>query len=62
MNSLTLWLILGSPFLIGALIAAGIKGCECWSRWQWRRAMRVRDVQVRRYNITAFRGAKDRFL
>jgi hypothetical protein len=26
------------------------------------RSMRIRDEQLRRYNITAFRGTKDRFL
>jgi len=56
------WWIVASPLALAALILGVIYGCETYGRWRDRRAMRIRDERLQRYNLGAFRGAKDRFL
>lgn len=55
------WLALLSPFALGALIIAAIKGWEAYDQWRERRDMRIRDHKLNRYNMAAFRGSKDRY-
>jgi hypothetical protein len=56
------WVALLSPFGVGAVIVGGIKAWDAYAKWRYNRDRRIRDERLARYNITAFRGAKDRFL
>lgn len=56
-----LWFVVMSPFALGALIIGIIKACEAWGKWQEKRAMTIRDAQLNRFNMAAFRGSRDRY-
>lgn len=57
--------ILGTCLSLGSVCLAIVLVCagkEKFAAWREKRAMRVRDAQLQRYSLGAFRGARDRFL
>lgn len=56
------WILLASPFIFAALLIGFLRGFEAYDRYRYRRDRRIRDEKLARYNVTAFRGTKDRFL
>lgn len=56
------WMIVASPFVFALLLIGVLKASEAYHEWRETEAMRVRDARLQRYNLTAFRGSKNRWL
>jgi len=51
------WIALLSPFAVGLVIVGGIKACEAYAKWRDRKAMRVRDANLRKWGMVSERTA-----
>lgn len=56
------WLIVLSPFALGALIVGIIKAFDWLCDYRYERARRIRNEKLRLYGLGAFKGTKDRWL
>lgn len=54
------WAVIAIPFAIAFIVLGVIHGCEAYSRLRDRKALRIRDERLQRYNLAAFRGTKER--
>lgn len=54
-----LWLIVASPFILGAVIVGTIKGWAAYDKWRAERDRRIRNDNMRKYGFAPF---KDRWL
>lgn len=56
------WSLLAAPFVLYALLVGFLRGFEAVERYRYRRAARIRNEKLQRYNMGAFKGTKDRWL
>jgi len=57
-DTLGIVLMIMSPFIVGALILAGIKFQEMYQQWKYENAVAERNQKLQRYGVTPFRGTK----
>lgn len=59
--TLGLCLMVASPFIVGALILALIKGQELYANWRYECAVQKRNAKLASYSITPFRGVRSMY-
>lgn len=59
-STLGIVLMVASPFIVGGLILASIKGYEVYSAWSYKRAVRIRNEKLERFGLTPYRGTRAR--
>jgi hypothetical protein len=59
-TTLGIVLMVCSPFIVGGLFIAAIKGFELYSKWSYQRAVERRNARLVRFGITPFRGTRVR--